>query len=519
MAVRDDIYVIESVSPRLIVVKYPSTEITVQDLLDTLRNWEADIMNLDADKIVQAAGKDDLGGGIKVGITITLLNAKLMFETRAAPITTGTTTSYDPNGELLTDTNATFISDGVYPGCTAWNQTTQEMATIKEVLSETQLRMFPLSGGTSGEWNIGDAYSIYPNEQCSVTGGNLVAVDVNGNPIEPIAPSANVQVVRTSSSSATLQELKDIQYSSFGGGVWVDTTSPYSGTYYPTGTPRQPVNNMFDALNIALERGFMRFYIIGNITLDNSLNFEQMEFVGESMTKTKITIQSNANVHKCEFTEATVTGTLDGDCKVKNCVISDINYISGYIELCVLQGTIVLGGGATSYFLDCWAGPDLEQPPVIDMGGSGQTLVMQNFNGYIKWQNKTGTEQADASLNAGWIEIDNTVINGSGAILGVGAVIDNSGPNFTLDTSNLVSPSSVARAVLDEPLSEHLTPNTLGQVVKFIGDIEGGRWLLDGSQMIFYGPDNVTEIARFDLYKSDGTLASEGDDIYERKRT
>jgi len=424
------------------------------------------MMNLDADKIVQAAGKDELGGGVKVGITVTLLNARLMFETRAAPLITGTATEFDADGIILTDSNATFISDGIYPGCTAWNQDTQAMGTVKEVLSETQLRMFPLAGGSSIEWNIGDSYSIYPNEQCSVTGGNLVAVDANGNSIEPIAPSANVQVVRTSSSSATLQELQDIQYSSFAGGVWIDITSPYKGTGYPIGTPRQPVNNMFDALTIAVQRGFTRFYIIGNITLDDSLDFEQMEFVGESMTKTQITIQPDANVHKCEFLEASVIGTLDGDCKVKNCVISDINYISGYIELCVLQGTIVLGGGATAYFLDCWAGTTLGQPPVIDLGGSGQTLVMQNFNGFIKWRNKTGPEQANASLNAGWIEIDSTVTNGSGTILGVGAVLDNSGDGFILDTSYLVSPPSVANAVLDAALADHILDGTIGKKIK-----------------------------------------------------
>jgi hypothetical protein len=33
----------------------------------------------------------------------------------------------------------------------------------------------------------------------------------------------------------------------------------------------------------------------------------------------------------------------------------------------------------------------------------------------------------------------------------------------------------------------------------FIKGIEGGRWKMDGTQMIFYDDDNVTEIARFDI--------------------
>jgi len=53
----------------------------------------------------------------------------------------------------------------------------------------------------------------------------------------------------------------------------------------------------------------------------------------------------------------------------------------------------------------------------------------------------------------------------------------------------------------------------------FIKDIEGGRWKRDGTQMIFYKADNVTEVARFDLKKFDGTPATESDDeVAERVR-
>jgi hypothetical protein len=56
--------------------------------------------------------------------------------------------------------------------------------------------------------------------------------------------------------------------------------------------------------------------------------------------------------------------------------------------------------------------------------------------------------------------------------------------------------------------------------VEFIKAIEGGRWKLDGSQMVFYDDDNTTEIARFDLYRSDGvTPAIRPENVYERRRT
>ena len=35
--------------------------------------------------------------------------------------------------------------------------------------------------------------------------------------------------------------------------------------------------------------------------------------------------------------------------------------------------------------------------------------------------------------------------------------------------------------------------------IAFLKDIEGGRWKIEGNQMIFYKADNATEIARFNL--------------------
>jgi hypothetical protein len=54
--------------------------------------------------------------------------------------------------------------------------------------------------------------------------------------------------------------------------------------------------------------------------------------------------------------------------------------------------------------------------------------------------------------------------------------------------------------------------------IAFIKDIEGGMWQIDRDtkQMIFYKSDNITEIARFDLFDMNG--APSVDLIYKRKR-
>lgn len=74
-----------TVSPRIITVLSPDTEISVQELVDKCRDWEDDPENMVYPSLISAAGKEQLGGGTSVGITATLLNALLAFEARPGP--------------------------------------------------------------------------------------------------------------------------------------------------------------------------------------------------------------------------------------------------------------------------------------------------------------------------------------------------------------------------------------------------------------------------------------------------
>ena len=90
MATRNDVNADYQPSPRVVEVAAPSTELTVQDLVDTLRvSEEAFVEGLAFDKLIDAAGKEDLGGGVLVGITANLQDAQVSFEARRTPAETG----------------------------------------------------------------------------------------------------------------------------------------------------------------------------------------------------------------------------------------------------------------------------------------------------------------------------------------------------------------------------------------------------------------------------------------------
>ena len=430
MAERSDLSTLWGLSPRLIEIAAPSTEIVIQDLHDTLKsNTEEASENddsldaLDDDPLIDSAGKESLGGGVLVGITSTLLNAQVVFESRLTPTSTGTATAASSNnGGVITlqDTGATFVTDGVERGAVVINFTDESITEVLTVVDEQNLICRELRAGSGNDFGIGDSYKIWNIVQCDISGGNLVAVDAVDAELPPVFPSAFTQIVRTSSSSATLQELADIQYASFGGAVHVDLLSSFSGVTYPKGTPRQPVNNFADALTILQVRGFDEIHILGSATLDGTLNYENLKFLGQSKNLTVLTIPSGANVLNCEFEECTLIGTLDGNSLAKNCLISNVSFISGFMELCVLQGTIVLGGGTTAYLLDCYSGVPGGSTPTIDFGGTGQALAIRGYDGGIQLINKTGTDACSIDMNSGQVIVDDTVNNGTVVLRGVG---------------------------------------------------------------------------------------------------
>jgi hypothetical protein len=422
MATRNDVNADYQPSPRVVEVAAPSTELTVQDLVDTLRiSEEAFVEGLAFDKLIDAAGKEDLGGGVLVGITANLQDAQVSFEARRTPAETGTVTTGSGAGtnglQTFEDATADFVTAGIARGSLVINFTDNSIADVYEVVNATTLTTRTLVNGSGNTYDVADDYQVFNIIQCNISGGNLVAEDDVGSQLSPVVPTAFTQIVRTASSSATLSESQDIQFASFNGGVTVNTTSGTSGTTFPTGTSREPVNNFTDALTIANIRGLSKFFIIGNATL-TGLTFDNYVFEGQSTSRSTITIEPSASVIASEFTNCTVTGTLDGNSVIENAVAQDLNFVDGVVRNSGIIGDIILSGTSTLQLLDCYEGSQVR--PCLDFGGSGTGLIVTNWNGAICLKNKSGSEAAFLDLASGDIEIENSVTNGTITLRGVG---------------------------------------------------------------------------------------------------
>lgn len=226
MSIRTDVDILWELTPdRIFTVDSPSTALTAQDLHDSATNLEQQPTNLDDEKVIDSAGKEDLGGGTSVGQTSTLRTLRVAFDSGILQPSEGAVTTPDSTGITLTDSGANFTSEGVVPGDTVINMTDKSAGTVITVGTVSLTLLRALRGGSDNQWDSSDEYAVFTNVQMELSGGNVVGTDGNGDSQEVIFPTAFTQVIRTSASSATLSEGSGASASEVADAVWDELIS------------------------------------------------------------------------------------------------------------------------------------------------------------------------------------------------------------------------------------------------------------------------------------------------------
>ena len=369
------------VSPRIIIIPSPITEVTIEDLQDTCQDLEDSETGIVFPRLRATAGGEDLGGGVSVGWTMTLNNAQIQFEGRTAATENGAVTTSDTTGTLLHASGGAFVTNGVSRGDTVFNNVTGGMATILSVTDNQNLVSQVLSGGSRATWLNTDTYTVYLNEQCEITGGNLVATDDVGASISAILESPNVQILKTSSSSATTTNQEQLQTSTFIGkeglGVSVSPLSGTDSTTYPVGIRETPCQTISNAHIIAEDRGFRNIYVMDSITIDENMN-HGYTFFGDNPQNVVITIDAGVSLAGAKFQDCYLNGPLTSSNIVWESIIGSITNANGFIYKSTIIGPIVVSDNLSME--DCWtatAGTD----NVIDFNSTANTVAVTDWSG------------------------------------------------------------------------------------------------------------------------------------------
>ena len=192
---------------RIIQIALPDTTITVQQLINAIRDWEDELVNLEAPKVADATGKDDLGGGLATGITLRLLNWKVKFADRSGPnyidceVKEGNLTAVDQNG-----VNMNPIQPAAY--ITVTRSVAVSAARVADVAEWTQTEKDSLAGNLARALGLAQE-NFYIDNPTFDSNGNMTAarmrIYASSDEVPNGTPVATYNTVATYNSNKKMQ--------------------------------------------------------------------------------------------------------------------------------------------------------------------------------------------------------------------------------------------------------------------------------------------------------------------------
>ncbi len=260
------------------------------------------------------------------------------------------------------------------------------------------------------------------------------------------------QVSIRPNNSTGLQDLSTLLAMAYMDRVVVDVVSGQAGVGSPIGTLGTPSGNVPDAMQIAQSNGITKLLTIRNLTIGSGDNVEGIIISGIDAGMTSLTIEDAAECNETQFANLYITGILDGDSTIDDCIVGDLTYFNGVISHSAMAGEVILEGGANAHLHNC-SMHDYSVPATLNMGGAGQDLVATEWTGLLTITNMTGAnDTVGVGMLAGMIVIDSSCTAGLIQISGIGEVIDNSTGTCVVDTSKLINSRLIADAVLDSDI-------------------------------------------------------------------
>ena len=462
MTTRTDVLQDFEEDPRISTVEAPSVEYLMQDVVDTTRKAEDSFQGMSFNKLLDAGGKEDLGGGLTVGITVTLQNNVVEFEARRTPAVEGTVTTQGltdaRNLVQLIDTGVDFVAANVQPGSFVINFTDQSVTDVRRVVDTDQLECKALVNGNGNTFEVGDEYHVFNIVQCDATGGNLVGVDEFGATISPILPSAFTQVLLSRSSSATLlgsDKIDDI-HGQTEREIYIDQDALTNGVGYQ----QSPYDNWSDAVDDAENRGLLSLVIKSDAIVDRQIRnfsirgitFPTLDLNGQDMGGTTVSAMN-------------ITGTHLGSMLAQDIGMSSV---SGevLVQRVAISGTYLVRGGSFS-ILTTVAPLIPGQPWVLDLGlaDTASVVGIADISGGMSVANMDQAgDTVHIHFNSGVLVIDATCTDGNIVVTGLVEVIDNSA-GTTVDISAIINISVVGAAPWDALTADHTTVGTFGEKV------------------------------------------------------
>jgi len=382
----------------------------------------------------------------------------------------GVKVEFQPADKIIQVTQAPVLTDGEWvveldvkidlysDGKEDWENNGLGLNKFRFPLVSVGGNPLPGSKALGATFFLADGWKIRPYESNHVfrVNGNLYRED-GVSPYTSTLGSYNVLQEATVSSlvDSTVQQLAEIQYSSFGGGVSLDINyfGPYcTGVEYPSGNKEFNTNNLTDAVAIAGDKFdvlFIKSSMTGANKLDSGTDINGFTLVGKSDVITELELDASLLCGNVAIMKANVYGVLDGGSHISACSVGNVSYMNGHIENSGMYGIVWLDGDEDAVISNCKT-IDQDRPLIVDMGVSGQSLAMPNYSGLVTVRNlHSEDDEIGIGLNHGHVILEDTITQANYIIIsGIGTHTDNTPDDVFVDVSGLTNPAAVAEAIM-----------------------------------------------------------------------
>jgi len=215
--------------------------------------------------------------------------------------------------------------------------------------------------------------------------------------------------------------------------VWVDSEDGLPGTQFPRGTPPDEVDNVTDAITIALREGLHRFNIRGTFNAVGNVGIERYHVKGQT-PQNAIIVANALNVTNSSFERIAIVGSITGRGTFQDCSVAktlNLSGVEGIWDNCGIAGNLTLDASATEpiVFKDCISTIAGTDKPSLDCNGTAAGINFRRYAGGLavtNFNNPAGAMTLD--LMGSEVSIDSvSCTNGEIVARGVGKLIDENG--------------------------------------------------------------------------------------------
>lgn len=316
------------------------------------------------------------------------------------------------------------------------------MQPIKAIVKASGNENFTIDGSVKNALTL----TLLPPYKMQFEAGAIPFQSSVGNLLGTFLESIGAIVQINNAVGALSLNNDAIEYSSYGGVVSLNTATSYTGTDYPVGNKEYHVNNIDDAVDICVLKGFDTVAFKGTLNLTGGNDTSGLNIQGRSPMTSIMTVEDASDTAYMNVTYANFSGALDGGSILRECLLGEVQYFSGFLYECsVTEKTIYINGIAN--ITNCFNAQGCLGATPLDLANV-ESLTVTGHNGDLLIVNKTVDIHCKVHLN-GEITIDASVTAGEFTIYGDAKVINNGTGTSIVHDMTTGTPAEIANAILD----------------------------------------------------------------------